>query len=33
MARVATFRVEHEETFDLLRWLDRTLIRVGAKFG
>ena len=25
MARVSTFRVEHEETFDLLRWLDRTL--------
>ena len=24
MARVSTFRVEHEETFDLLRWLDRT---------
>ena len=33
MARVSTFRVEHEETFDLLRWLDRTLIRVGTKFG
>ena len=33
MARVSTFRVEHEETFDLLRWLDRTLIRVGSKFG
>ena len=33
MARVSTFRVEHEETFDLLRWLDRTLIRVGPKFG
>jgi len=33
MARQATFRVEHEEEFDLLRWLDRTLIRVGSKFG
>ena len=33
MARVSTFRVEHEETFDLLRCIDRTLIRVGSKFG
>ncbi len=33
MARIATFRTENEESFDLLRWLDRTLIRVGAKFG
>ena len=33
VARVSTFRIEHEETFDLLRWLDRTLIRVGTKFG
>ena len=23
VARVSTFRIEHEETFDLLRWLDR----------
>ena len=33
MARVATFRTENEEAFDLLRWLDRTLIRAGTKFG
>jgi len=33
MARIATFRTENEESFDLLRWLDRTLIRVGSKFG
>ena len=25
VARVSTFRIEHEETFDLLRWLDRSV--------
>jgi len=33
MARVAVFKVEHEELFDVLPWLDKTLIRVCSKFG
>lgn len=33
MARLAAFRAEHEESFDVLRWLDRSLIRFVAKFG
>jgi protein transport protein SEC23 len=33
MARWAVFRSETEETIDVIRWLDRTLIRLVAKFG
>lgn len=33
MARLAVFKTEHEEVFDIMRWLDRMLIRVAAKFG
>lgn len=33
MARLAVFKTENEEVFDILRWLDRMLIRVAAKFG
>ena len=35
MARIAVFRVENgqEETFEILRWLDRMLIRLCSKFG
>eukprot|EP00898_Chlorokybus_atmophyticus_P006829 jgi/Chlat1/7147/Chrsp57S06816 len=33
MARVATYKAEYEESFDVLRWLDRNLIRLAAKFG
>lgn len=33
MARLTTFKAEHEEGFDALRWLDRSLIRVCSKFG
>lgn len=33
VARRATHRAESEEAFDILRWLDRQLIRLCAKFG
>lgn len=33
MARYAAWRCESEEMFDVLRWIDRMLIRVCAKFG
>jgi len=33
MARLAVFRAETEEQSDVLRWLDRSLIRLGAKFA
>ena len=33
MARISVWRGETEDAFDVLRWLDRTLIRLCAKFG
>ena len=33
MARLAVHRCETEEIADVMRWLDRSLIRIGAKFG
>jgi len=33
LARLACYKAEHEEAFDALRWLDRCLIRLCAKFG
>eukprot|EP00899_Mesostigma_viride_P007974 jgi/Mesvir1/17178/Mv07599-RA.1 len=33
MARMATHKAEHEDSFDVLRWLDRMLIRLASKFG
>jgi hypothetical protein len=30
MARLATFKTESEEAFEILRWLDRMLIRLCA---
>ncbi|KAJ8045054.1 Protein transport protein Sec23A [Holothuria leucospilota] len=33
MARLAAFKAEHEEGADVLRWLDRMLIRLCQKFG
>ena len=33
MARLAVFKAENEEAFDILRWLDRMLIRLVSKFG
>ena len=33
VARLATFKMETEEDFDATRWLDRTLIRLCARFG
>ena len=33
LARLATYKAEHEEGFDPLRWLDRSLIRLVAKYG
>jgi len=33
MARLATFKSESDDAFDVLRWLDRTLIRLAARFG
>eukprot|EP00124_Ichthyophonus_hoferi_P003697 Ihof_evm1s338 gene=Ihof_evmTU1s338 len=33
MARIATFRGENDEGADVLRWLDRMLIRLCQKFG
>eukprot|EP00164_Ancoracysta_twista_P005854 GFYU01008054.1.p1 GENE.GFYU01008054.1~~GFYU01008054.1.p1 ORF type:complete len:749 (+),score=265.01 GFYU01008054.1:130-2376(+) len=33
MARLAVFKTEVEEPFDILRWLDRMLIRLVSKFA
>lgn len=33
MARIATFRTATEEVADILRWVDRSLIRLAAKFA
>ncbi|XP_071832360.1 protein transport protein Sec23A-like [Apostichopus japonicus] len=33
MARLAAYKSEHEEGADVLRWLDRMLIRLCQKFG
>lgn len=33
MARISGFKIEHEEEFDPTRWLDRSLIRLSARFG
>ena len=33
MARVAVHRTETEEVADILRWVDRSLIRLCAKFA
>ncbi|KAI9478958.1 GTPase-activating protein S23 [Coemansia sp. RSA 989] len=33
MARIAVFKAENEEVGDVLRWLDRMLIRLCQKFG
>ena len=33
MARIAVYRAENEEGPDVLRWLDRMLIRLCQKFG
>ena len=32
-ARLATHKMETEDDFDATRWLDRTLIRLAARFG
>ena len=32
-ARLATWKMETEDDFDATRWLDRTLIRLSARFG
>jgi protein transport protein SEC23 len=33
MSRIAVYKAETEEAFDILRWLDRMLIRLVAKFA
>lgn len=33
MARLASWKMESEEDFDATRWLDRSLIRLSARFG
>jgi protein transport protein SEC23 len=33
LARIAVYKAETEDTFDVLRWLDRTLIRLVTKFA
>lgn len=33
MAQLAAYKAEYEESFDVLRWVDRTLIRLAAKVG
>ncbi|CAN4095951.1 unnamed protein product [Withania somnifera] len=33
VARLASYKMEMEEDFDAVRWLDRNLIRLCAKFG
>jgi len=32
-ARYVAFRAQSEEVFDIMRWMDRMLIRLSAKFG
>ena len=33
MARLSVFKSEQEELLDVIRWLDRTLIRLVSRFG
>lgn len=33
MARMAVFKTENEDSFDILRWVDRMLIRLCARFA
>lgn len=33
MARHAAYKTDYEDAFDVLRWLDRMLIRITSKFG
>ena len=33
MARLVTWKMETEDEFDPTRWLDRSLIRLSARFG
>ncbi len=33
MARLASHKCDKEEAFDVLRWIDRTLIRLAGRFG
>jgi len=33
MARMAVFKTENEEAFDILRWIDRMLIRLCSRFA
>jgi len=33
MARLAVIKAENEEPIDVLKWLDRSLIRVVSKFA
>lgn len=33
MARIAVYKAETEEAFDILRWIDRMLIRLVSKFA
>jgi protein transport protein SEC23 len=33
MSRITVFKAETEEAFDVLRWLDRMLIRLMNKFA
>eukprot|EP01018_Ginkgo_biloba_P005985 Gb_40586 [translate_table: standard] len=33
MARLASFKMETEDEFDAIRWLDRSLIRLSSRFG
>eukprot|EP00898_Chlorokybus_atmophyticus_P002889 jgi/Chlat1/3600/Chrsp234S00259 len=33
VARLATYKMDHEDDFDCVRWLDRMLIRLASKFG
>lgn len=33
MARMASFKAEREGNFDIIRWIDRMLIRLCARFG
>ena len=33
MAKLAAYKAESEDTPDVLRWVDRTLIKLASKFG
>mmetsp|Transcript_41862 Transcript_41862/g.80026 ORF Transcript_41862/g.80026 Transcript_41862/m.80026 type:complete len:762 (-) Transcript_41862:93-2378(-) len=33
LARLATYKMEHEDEFDPMRWLDRKLINLSKRFG